>query len=145
VQRSWELTIRTPPGGIYVYLGSEKLRHNPHNHQFRTLSNPYLGTWWDYREDPPKDWDFVPINASGCLGFHWLLFMASSYQVWVPMYGIVVLFVCSFAARFSLLRWRRAPPGRCAICGYDMRATPDRCPECGSRPVRDAAGLDDFT
>jgi hypothetical protein len=49
----------------------------------------------------------------------------------VPTYPLPLAFGLVLA--WWLLRWRRGArrPGRCTNCGYDLRASPERCQECG--------------
>jgi hypothetical protein len=54
---------------------------------------------------------------------------------WWLLFALVTLPAYPSASR-ALVRMRaqrrRARHGLCMKCGYDLRATPDRCPECGT-------------
>jgi hypothetical protein len=58
-------------------------------------------------------------------------------DVGIPYYFLFALTVlppCLWAKRRYQNR-RRKGLNLCRSCGYDLRATPDRCPECGTVPV----------
>ena len=60
-------------------------------------------------------------------------------QVTVPLWFPVLLLSVAPAV-WQRRRLNRHEPGQCKVCGYDLRATPDRCPECGS-PVAPPAAV----
>ena len=52
----------------------------------------------------------------------------------LPFWFVFSLFATYPAVAFirgPLRRYRRRKRGRCVKCGYDLRGTPERCPECG--------------
>jgi hypothetical protein len=49
---------------------------------------------------------------------------------WFAFALTALLPAIAIARRSVLAKWIRT--GRCAHCGYDLRATPRRCPECGT-------------
>jgi len=66
--------------------------------------------------------EFVPDFA--------MEFSAVTFPIWVLVTPLSLL-----PASWLLCRWRRSRCprlGLCLFCGYDLRATLERCPECGT-------------
>lgn len=79
--------------------------------------------WLD--EAPPYGSNLPPFKTR---------FVMAPYWFFVMCFGILPL---RAALRYKKAR-RRRRRGLCVTCGYDLRGTPDRCPECGleTRPAQ---------
>jgi hypothetical protein len=98
----------------------------------------------------PPDWEFggfrrlsVSVADTGARGpiiADRLTVSELTFPAWSAAAVFVILPAARLAAwalarRQAARRSRAAAHGRCFDCGYDLRATPGRCPECGAVPA----------
>lgn len=124
----------------------------------------FAGVWavdpYPYDPDPPYDggsWTYpagfrlgrwrggTPTRVTSLLGFQYAEFSGprlgvaeQPHSLLVVPYWPVVLATSILPLRWSARRLRthsRSRLARCVECGYDLRTTPGRCPECGRIPA----------
>jgi hypothetical protein len=112
---SWVLSCRSVPvdripESDYIHIAEmEKPYHLPHYHDV-------CGFRWHPRS--VRNWEYRERGVA------------------VPAWFIAILAAGLPAGKLSTVvrRHRRRRSGLCHACGYDLRATPERCPECGAVP-----------
>jgi hypothetical protein len=92
---------------------------------------PWTGRWPD-----PTDWDHIIGDPAFDVYQTWS--SRHNYGMIVPWWCLCVAFAAAPAAWVLRIphrrRQRRLRLGLCPGCGYDLRASPDRCPKCGTAP-----------
>ena len=121
------LVIRSQPGLIIVNVSPGVAGDGP---EWRHEALPYPAGWSRWSRQDPRWWNRLGFGHDvGWTQGQRVHSLVLPYYFVVSVTGVLAgLFLVA-----QRLRARRGPcTGRCARCGYDLRATPQRCPECGA-------------
>jgi hypothetical protein len=117
-------------GGLHHSYRSVSVEGLPHEAD----GSPETSARFTWQSAPSYPW--AGSGSRTWLGFAWNS-AVDEEMVTLPAWPVLVLLgvmplawvVSRVRARLRTARQRR---GLCAACGYDLRATRDRCPECGT-------------
>ena len=88
--------------------------------------------------DGTLEWTETPNDdASEAVKMREMRFLELRHRTLVPFFTILPATLVALRIRAAVTSRRvakRTLTGRCLSCGYDLRGSPERCPECG-KPV----------
>jgi len=139
------ISVESWAGGVTLYVTSFSVTSEQEIERYQKLpqrgpqyarmgGRPFPDNWWQTLK---PTWGSQTSPMPPRLGGSRTMWHVR-LPYWLP--SLLFALLPAYCVRRWLRARRRRAAGQCPTCGYDLRATPDRCPECGGAPVVVSAG-----